>query len=157
MAGRTGRVYAAAMTETWAEQRKRAIEAHAAAGEARRATEAARARELLAGFVREVTARGIAPAELTAEPYGGGGRLRTGLRGWYLRDNRSVAVGTDGEFYTLSAPGGWRARLTGVTIPPSEPRMIVGEGGRDGESMPLAELLQRRLGAESVESDGCPR
>ncbi|MDR7273655.1 hypothetical protein [Catenuloplanes atrovinosus] len=138
------------MTEqTWADQRKRAILAHAAAGEARRAAEVARARELLAGFVREAGERGIAPEELTAAPHRGGGRLRTGLRGWYLRADRSVAVGTDGEFYALSAPGGLRARLTGVTIEPSDPRLIVGEGGRDGESMPLAELLRRRLGTES--------
>jgi hypothetical protein len=139
------------MTErTWAEQRRRAIEAHAAARESAREAESARARELLAGFVREAQARGIAAEALTAAPYGGGGgRLRTGLTGWYLRADRTVAVGTDGEFYTLSAPGGLRARLTGVTVPPSAPRMIVGEGGRDGDSMPLAELLRRRLGDEA--------
>jgi hypothetical protein len=131
----------------WAQQRRRAIEAHAAAREEARGAESARARELLAGFVREAEARGIVAERLTAAAYGGGGgRLRTGLRGWYLRADRSVAVGTDGEFYALTAPGGVWARLAGVTIAPVTPRMIVGEGGRDGDSMPLAELLRRRLG-----------
>ncbi|WP_033342446.1 hypothetical protein [Catenuloplanes japonicus] len=135
------------MSEGWAEQRRRAIEAHAAARQAVRDGEAARARELLAGFVREARERGLEAEALTAVAYGGGGgRLRTGLRGWYLRVDRSVAVGTDGEFYALSAPGGLLARLTGVTVAPSEPRLIVGEGGRDGDSVPLAELLRRRLG-----------
>ncbi|MFI5842438.1 hypothetical protein ACIA8K_22270 [Catenuloplanes sp. NPDC051500] len=130
----------------WAEQRRRAIEAHAAARQEVRDGEAARARELLLGFVREAGSRGIAAEKLTAEAYGGGGRLRTGLRGWYLRADRSVAVGTDGQFYALSAPGGLWARLAGVTVLPATPRMTVGEGGRDGDSMPLAELLRRRLG-----------
>ncbi|MDP9796761.1 hypothetical protein J2S43_005273 [Catenuloplanes nepalensis] len=139
----------------WAEQRERAIRAHASAAEARRDAEVAEARELMRGFVREAGERGIAAEELTAVPFGGGpGRLRTGLRGWYLRADRSVAVGTDAEFYSLTAPGGLWARLTGVTLAPSRPRLIVGEGGRDGESMPLAELLKRRLGDESVGSDG---
>ncbi|GAB7053000.1 hypothetical protein [Catenuloplanes indicus] len=131
----------------WADQRRRAIQAHATAAEAKRESEVAEARELMRQFVGEAEARGIPAEDLTAVPFGGGkGRLRTGLRGWYLRADRSVAVGTDGEFYSLTAPGGLLARLTGVTVTPSRPRLIVGEGGRDGESMPLAELLRRRLG-----------
>lgn len=133
--------------EEWAEQRRRAIQAHATAAEAKRDAEVAEARALMRRFVAAAGERGIAAVELTAVPFGGGtGRLRTGLRGWYLRADRSVAVGTDAEFYSLTAPGGLWARLAGVTVTPSRPRLIVGEGGRDGESMPLAELLRRRLG-----------
>lgn len=139
----------------WAEQRRRAIQAHSAAAEAKREAEVLAARELMRRFVGEAEARGITAEELTAVPFGGGqGRLRTGLRGWYLRADRSVAIGTDAEFYSLTAPGGLWARLTGVTVTPSRPRLIVGEGGRDGESMPLAELLQRRLGDDGVGWDG---
>jgi hypothetical protein len=34
-----------------------------------------------------------------------------------------------------------------VTIEPQDPRLIVGEGARDGESVPLKTLLQMRLDA----------
>jgi hypothetical protein len=39
------------------------------------------------------------------------------------------------------------SRLRGVTIAPSEPPLVVGVGGRDGESMPLQQLLDLRLAA----------
>jgi hypothetical protein len=56
-------------------------------------------------------------------------------------------VGEDGSFYILSVPGGLRARFTGVTVPPSDPPLVVGAGGRDGESIPLPDLLRLRLDA----------
>ncbi|MBE9937819.1 hypothetical protein G8C60_01520, partial [Cellulosimicrobium cellulans] len=62
-------------------------------------------------------------------------------RGWYLRRNHSVAVGEDGEFYVLSVPGGVRARLRGVAVEPSDPPLVLGKGGRDGESIDLADAL----------------
>ena len=43
-------------------------------------------------------------------------------------------------------PGGLRERLTGVTLQPSPPPLVVGRGGRDGESGPLQDYLERRLG-----------
>jgi hypothetical protein len=58
-----------------------------------------------------------------------------------------VAVGSDGEFYVLAVPASLRARLRGAAVEPSEPRLVIGAGGGDGESVPLAELLQRRLAA----------
>jgi hypothetical protein len=58
-----------------------------------------------------------------------------------------IAVGTDGGYYVLSVPASLRARITGVTIEPQDPRLIVGEGARDGESVPLKTLLQMRLDA----------
>jgi hypothetical protein len=58
-----------------------------------------------------------------------------------------VAVGADGQFYALTVPPSLRARFTGADVEPSTPRLVIGAGGGDGETMPLAQLLQRRLDA----------
>ena len=47
----------------------------------------------------------------------------------------------------LSTPSSVAARLTGVTLTPSDPPMELGRGARDGESIPLAEALANRLAA----------
>ncbi|BCJ33576.1 hypothetical protein Athai_10790 [Actinocatenispora thailandica] len=132
------------------QQARRRASAHAAAVHAdaqRKAREAQqrKARELVAGFVRDVTARGIAAVPLTARGYGGRHRYRTGLRGWYLKPDRSIAVGTDGEFYILSVPDSALARVRGARLAPTPPPLTVGEGARDGETLPLADLLRLRL------------
>jgi hypothetical protein len=129
----------------WREERERAIASHADAARRHREREAAEARRLIADFVQRAHERGLVAERLTARSYGGGGRYRTGLRGWYLKADRSLAVGTDGELYLLTVPGGLGARLTGVAVTPHEPRLVIGEGGRDGESIPLQTLLERRL------------
>jgi len=129
----------------WTEQRRRAIAGHAADLERRRAAEVGQARRLIADFTREARERGLPTEPLTARAYDGRTTYRTGLHGWYLRPDRSVAIGVDGEFYILTVPGSLRARFTGATVPPAQPRLVIGEGGRDGESMPLATLLRQRL------------
>ena len=58
-----------------------------------------------------------------------------------------MAIGTDGEFYLLTVPASLRARLRGVDLTPSDPPLQVGRSAVDGESISLAELLQRRLDA----------
>jgi hypothetical protein len=131
--------------ESWRERRERAFALHAAEDRRRREAEAREARELVAEFVREAGERGLPTSRLTARAYNGRTSYRTGLRGWYLRADRSLAVGTDGELYLLSVPASLRARLTGATVPPQQPRLVVGEGGRDGESIPLRTLLRARL------------
>lgn len=131
----------------WAAQRRRSIEVHQAAQRARRDGETARARELVTRFTRQATERGLRPVPLAATAYSGRGSYRTGLRGWYLKPDRSLAIGTDGEFYILSVPASLAARLRGARLTPSEPPLQVGEGARDGESIPLADLLELRLGA----------
>ena len=131
----------------WAEQRRRAVAAHGAALERRKATEAARARELVAAFVREARRRALPTVALYARGYGGRARYRTGLRGWHLLADGSLAVGDDGGFDVLAVPASWRARFAGVRVAPRDPPLIVGEGGRDGESIPLDTLLRRRLDA----------
>jgi hypothetical protein len=134
----------------WHEQRRQAVAGHAAALEAGRAAEARQAAELLAGFVRRAAERGLPPAALSARSFDSRATYRTRLRGWYLKANRSVAVGEDGQFYVLSVPSSLRARFTGAEVPPSIPRLVIGAGGGDGETMPLALLLERRLDAGAV-------
>jgi hypothetical protein len=94
--------------------------------------------------VATATARGIEPVRLAATSYDGRRRFRTGMRGWYLRPN--LAVGADGEFYVLSVRGSLGALFTGVTVQPSRARLVIGEGGRDGERISLRALLDLRLG-----------
>ena len=45
----------------------------------------------------------------------------------------------------MSASSSLRSHLTGARLSPGDPPLTVGIGARDGESMPLAELLDRRL------------
>jgi len=138
--------------EAWQERRRRAIDSHAAERARRLASDTARARVLVAEFVREARVRGLASTPLVAQGHDGRGTYRTGRRGWYLKPDRTVAVGEDGGYYVLTVPPSLRARLTGATIAPQDPRLIVGEGGRDGESMPLEVLLRQRLdGGDSWE------
>ncbi len=131
----------------WTEQRRQAIAGHAAALEAGRAAEAREAAALLDDFVRRAAARGLEPRPLHARTFDGRATYKTHVRGWYLKSNRSVAVGEDGEYYVLTVPASLRARFAGADLSPSMPRLIVGAGGGDGETVPLAQLLDRRLEA----------
>jgi hypothetical protein len=131
----------------WDEQRRQAVAGHAAAFDAGRAAEAAEATALLADFVRQAGERGLTPSVLSARSFDGRATYRTKVRGWYLKQNKSVAVGEDGGYYVLSVPSSLRARFTGADVRPSVPRLIVGAGGGDGETVPLAQLLRRRLDA----------
>ncbi len=131
----------------WHEQRRQAVAGHAAAQEASRAAEAAQATALIADFVRQAGERGLTPSVLTATSFDGRARYRTKVRGWYLKTNRSVAVGADGQYYVLTVPPSLTARFRGAEVRPSVPRLVVGAGGGDGETLPLALLLQRRLDA----------
>ena len=50
----------------------------------------------------------------------------------------------------MSAPTSAVARLRGPRLAPSDPPLVVGLGGRDGESMPLADLLAVRLASDET-------
>ncbi|GIH10778.1 hypothetical protein Rhe02_88450 [Rhizocola hellebori] len=115
----------------------------ALAGE--RAAEARKARELIAAFVAEAVARRLPTTALRAQGYGGRARYRTGLTGWYLNQARTVAIGVDGNYYVLGVPRSFLARLVGVRLQPQEPRLTIGVGGPDGESMSLKDLLDKQL------------
>ena len=132
---------------SWSEQRRMAAAVHAAAAERRRAAQTEQARRLVTDFVRQAREQSIRAEPLVARPYSGRGTYRTGLTGWYLRADRTLAVGTDGEFYVLTVPASLRARFAGAHIKPQEPPLDVGVGGKDGDSIALDSLLRKRLDA----------
>ena len=120
---------------------------HVEADRKRRERESAKAQVLVDEFVRAATAAGLTTTELTARPYSGRGRYRTGLVGWYLRTDLSIGVDVDGGYHPLVvSPERW-GRLRGVTLTAAPPPLQVGEGARDGESIALAALLKLRLEA----------
>ncbi|AEV87540.1 hypothetical protein ACWT_6528 [Actinoplanes sp. SE50] len=131
----------------WLAHHRRAVAGRAAALEAGRTAEAQQAAALLEDFVRRAAERGLAPHPLVATTYDGRWSYRTRARGWYLKRNRSVAVGEDGEYLVLTVPASLRARFVGADLSPSMPRLIVGAGGGDGETVPLEHLLEHRLEA----------
>jgi hypothetical protein len=120
---------------------------HVEADRKRRERESAKAQVLVDEFVRDARSAGLTTSELTARPYSGRGRYRTGLEGWYLRTDLSIGVDVDGGYHSLVVtPERW-GRLRGVTLTPTPPPLQVGEGARDGESIALAALLKLRLEA----------
>jgi hypothetical protein len=131
--------------DDWARRRDQAIEAHAAEMRRQEAAETERAAEMLVEFARVASARGLPTVALVARSPDGRHRYRTGLRGWYLLPNGGVAVGEDGRFYVLSVPPSLSALVTGVRIEPSRPRLVLGEGGRDGERITLRARLDGLL------------
>jgi hypothetical protein len=134
---------------SWREQRREAVQAHADALARKQAAETERARALVAEFVAAMRSAGIEAGPLRARAGDGAVTYRTGLRGWYVRRNRAMAVGEDGSFYLLDVPRSAAARLTGAKVTPSDPPLQAGVGARDGESMPLERLLRQRLEAGS--------
>ncbi len=107
--------------------------------------ESAKAQVLLDRFVAEAKQRGLPTEELTARPWSGSGRYRTGIVGWFLRTNGSVGVDVDGRFYVLNVPpvrfGRWRT----IQVQPTPPPLVVGKGAGDGEVFDLDVLLDKRL------------
>lgn len=118
--------------------------AELAAGDRR--VEAIRAQRLIDDFVRAVLRDGLEPEPLRARLLSGAS-VKTDKHGWYLRRDQTVAVGTDAGYYQLTVPGGWRERLRGVRLSASAPPLVVGRGGRDGETGDLSGFLERRLAA----------
>ena len=133
------------MGEDAAQRRGELADYHLEAQRRREQEESARAQVLVDRFVAQARQAGLATEELTARPWSGRGRYRTGVVGWYLRRDRSVGVDRDGRFYQLVVPptrfGRWRT----VEVQPVPPPLQVGKGARDGESVTLAELLDARL------------
>jgi hypothetical protein len=135
------------VTDDWATQRREAADALAERAARTRAAEVAQARVLVAGFIEEARRRGLATSPLLVRAGDSRDTYTCGLVGWYLRRDGSLGVAEDGEMYVLSAPKSLRARFRGVTLRPDEPRLQAGIGGRDGESVALATLLELRLAA----------
>nr|WP_216645192.1 hypothetical protein [Isoptericola halotolerans] len=120
---------------------------------ARQDAEHRRAEAMLADFVRAARTAGLEPEPLQVKGYGGRGTARTSLRGWYLRTDRTAAVSTDGDFYVLTAPLSLLDRLRGVRPEPKRPPLVLGAGGKDGDSIDLDVALGRLMPGW----DGSPR
>ena len=110
----------------------------------RQNAEYARAARIVELFLRVARDEGLEDVPLRVRGYGGGS-ARTPLRGWYLRADETVGIDTLGRFYILSMPLSLSQRLRGVR-PESQPvPMTIGEGGRDGDIVPLRFALDRLL------------
>lgn len=138
-------------------ERREAADYHAYRLAHARAEEASAAQAQLHAFVKEAVRRGMTPRPLRVSSRAGGSRrFRTLVAGWYLRRDESVAVGADGRFYVLTADVPvltrwlpWRP----VALAPTEPRLVLGAGGRDGESIDLAVALRRILDQQPAARD----
>lgn len=131
--------------DQWARQRAEAVRLQGERLQARQDAEHTRAEALLRDFVAAARAAGLAPVPLQVQGYGGRGTARTPLEGWYLRVDRTAGVSTDGDFYVLTAPFGLLDRARGVRPEPRRPPLLLGAGGKDGDSVPLVDALQRLL------------
>lgn len=138
--------------DSWRRQRSEAAAAHAAALERRRRAESDAAAAVLAQFVDRARADGPAPVALRARTPDGRRTFRTPLRGWYLRRDRTVGVDTDGRYYVLVTPERWVGLLRGVAPRPTDPPLVIGAGGKDGESLDLSLAIQRVLDGETAQS-----
>jgi hypothetical protein len=118
---------------------------HVEAQRRRSEQESAKAQVLVDRFVTEAQRAGLPTEELTARPWSGRGRYRTGVVGWYIRNDHSIGVGVDGGYYVLVVPPVRFGRLRTVRVDPTPPPLQVGQGARDGESASLDTLLRLRL------------
>ena len=111
--------------------------------------ESERAQVLIDAFIAKAMELGIHPEPLRARTFAGA-EVKTDKLGWYIRKNHSIAVGTDGGYYQLTVPGGsgLMARLRGVKLAATPPPLVVGRGGRDGETGDLTEFLDRVLASK---------
>ncbi len=126
------------------DQRDQAVQARAELMAAAERYESEQAQKLVDQFVVDSRAAGLPVVELHARTLDGH-LVKTNIRGWYLRNDHSVAVGTDGHYYQLTVPGGLMARLRGVHLQPTPPPLVVGRGGKDGETGDLKDFLDRAL------------
>ncbi len=106
--------------------------------------EAVAAQVLIDEFVATAAARGLRPEPLRALLMDGT-RVKSDQVGWYLNKGQTLAIAPDGRFFKLLTTGGRFARFTGVKLSPSMPPMVVGRGGRDGETGDLKDFLERAL------------
>lgn len=120
------------------------VRAELAAGAARYESE--RAQVLIDAFLVKAMAQCLAPEPLRARTLSGA-EVKTDKVGWYIRKNKSIAIGTDGGYYQLTVAGGsgLMDRLRGVKLSATPPPLVVGRGGRDGETGDLVDFLDRAL------------
>jgi len=106
--------------------------------------ESEQAKKLVDRFVGQAREMGLPVVELRARTLDGVS-VKTNIRGWYIRNDHSVAIGEDGNYYQLIVAGGFMSRIRGVRLEPSPPPLVVGRGGKDGETGDLKDFLNRAL------------
>lgn len=109
-------------------------------GEQAARREAKAAQTMIDEFIQKAHAQGISPVPLKARTLDGH-VVKTDKTGWYIRQNKSIAIDVDGGYHSLTVPGGWMERLKGVKLQVDQPSLSVGKGGRDGETGTLKEFL----------------
>lgn len=129
----------------WQDDRTTAAELHAAQLARVKAQRSQQAQRLIDDFLGVVAEIGPPAEEIRATSHHGKFSYRTGLRGWYLRVDKRCAIDEQGRFYVLTIPGSLRQRISGVTLEPTPPPLIIGEGSRDGDSIDMSAALQRVL------------
>lgn len=107
--------------------------------------ESVAAQALVDEFVAATQQRGLQPEPLRAVLMDGT-RVKSDQVGFYLNKARTLAIAPDGRFFQLLTTGGRFARFTGVKLAPVPPPLVVGRGGRDGETGDLKDFLARALG-----------
>lgn len=130
--------------QDWATQRREAAKERARMLEARKEAESAKAAKIVAAFLQVAANEGLESFPLRAKGYGGGS-AKTALRGWYLRTDETVALDTQGKFYILTMSLSRREKLFGAAPLPKPVPLTIGEGGRDGDIVPLRFALERLL------------
>ena len=128
------------MSDDGLSERQRAAKIRHELNEQALQLEAERAKVLIDEFLVSVKAAGLAPQPLKATTLDGH-VVKTDKVGWYLRTNHSVGIDTEGNYYSLTVPGGWMERLRGVKLEPTLAPLVIGRGGRDGETGDLKEFL----------------
>ena len=101
----------------------------AALAQGQQRAESVKAQRLIDEFVATARERGLAPEPLRAR-LPGGAEVKTDKSGWYLRQDRSVAIGEGGEYYVLIVPGGLAERLLRCRAG----RLSPAAGGRPGRA-----------------------
>ena len=134
------------MTEdSWAEQRRKNAAARSDLLRRQAEAESQTASAYLRAFAAGARAAGLQPEPLVVTKPGTSRKARTPITGWYLKEDRSVGVDEDGNFYLLTAPLSLMESLRGVAPEPSAPPLVLGKGGRDGESVDLIDALTKRV------------
>ena len=109
--------------------------------------ESKQAQKLVDAFMEQAHEVRLPTTELRARTLDGA-TVKTNIRGWYLRNDHSVAIGEDGNYYQLTVAAGFMSRIRGVKLEPSPPPLVIGRGGKDGETGDLKDFLNRALAGQ---------
>lgn len=131
--------------QDWTRHRQEVFAVKERALHAARQAEHEKATAIIREAIEQFRAAGIDPIALRAKPYTGSGSIRTTLEGWYLKQDKSLAVDAEGRYYVMRVEGGLRARLQGSSPESTLAPLVVGRGARDGDTFNLEELLRMRL------------